>query len=162
MMGDESTMRSDAKNVQANVGRWKGVPQKAGGAIQTGRPARSYEETYTCICCPLGCQLTVMLSQTPAGLDATGVVGYTCRRGKDYARQEATHPSRMVTAAVPVEGRLLPASVKTASPIPKNKMLHVAEEIRRLRLAPPVREGQVVVEDVCETGVPVIATKSVE
>lgn len=161
-MAEEFAGHSDMKNVQASVDRWEGVPQKPAGAIKTGRPARSYEETYTCICCPLGCRLTAMLSQTDSGLDVTGVVGYTCKRGKDYARQEATHPSRMVTAAIPVEERLLPASVKTASPIPKNKVRHAAEELRRLVLTPPVSEGQVVIEDVCGTGVPVVATKSVE
>lgn len=161
-MGERFVVRSDAKNVQAKVDRWEGVPQRPTGAIKTGRPARSYEETYTCICCPLGCRLTVMLSQTDSGLDATGVIGYTCKRGKDYARQEATHPSRMVTAAIPVKGRLLPASVKTAFPIPKNKMQHVAEELRGLILEPPVLEGQVVLKDVCGTGVSVVATKSVK
>ena len=95
----------DGKNVQNNPPRWQGVQSShAGVSVQTALPSRAYEETYTCICCPLGCQLTVMLQQGPAGLDVTGVVGYTCRRGKDYARQEATHPVRMVTAAVPVDG----------------------------------------------------------
>ena len=158
---EDGFMHSDEKNVQASVKKWQGVAPKAGSAIVTGR-SRTYEETYTCICCPLGCQLTVMLSQTDAGLDATGVVGYTCRRGKDYARQEATHPERTVTAAVSVEGRLLPASVKTAAPVPRNSVLRVASELRALRVKPPVREGQVLLEDVCGTGVSVVATKSVD
>ena len=125
-------------------------------------PSRSYEETYTCICCPLGCQLTVMLQQGPAGLDVTGVVGYTCRRGKDYARQEATHPVRMVTAAVPVDGRLCPVSAKTAQPIAKNRMLAALEEIRALRVQPPVREGDILLENVAGTGVALVATKTVQ
>lgn len=162
MSQNDSAMRSDAKNVQASVGKWQGASSRSSRAIATGMPPRTYEETYTCICCPLGCRLTVMLSQTDAGLDATDVVGYTCRRGKDYAQQEATHPARMVTAAVPVEGRLLPASVKTAAPVPKNSMLQVAETLRGLRLTPPVREGQVLIENVCGTGVDVVATKEVD
>ena len=103
----------DGKNVQNNPPRWQGVQSShAGVSVQTGLPSRAYEETYTCICCPLGCQLTVMLQQGPAGLDVTGVVGYTCRRGKDYARQEATHPVRMVTAAVATScSKMLPARV---------------------------------------------------
>ena len=80
-----------------------------------------------------------MLQQGPAGLDVTGVVGYTCRRGKDYARQEATHPVRMVTAAVPVDGRLCPVSAKTAQPIAKNRMLAALEEIRAARAAAGAR-----------------------
>lgn len=156
------TMRSDAKNVQASPQRWQGMASaRPGGPLQTGAPSRAYEETYTCICCPLGCRLTVQLRQGPAGLDALGVVGYTCRRGKDYGRQEATHPVRMVTAVVPVQGRLCPASVKTAEPIPKNLMRAALDEIRALNPAPPVREGQALIADVANTGIAVVATKSV-
>ncbi|RDB58407.1 DUF1667 domain-containing protein [Slackia isoflavoniconvertens] len=153
----------DGKNVQNNPPRWQGVQSShAGVSVQTGLPSRSYEETYTCICCPLGCQLTVMLQQGPAGLDVTGVVGYTCRRGKDYARQEATHPVRMVTAAVPVDGRLCPVSAKTAQPIAKNRMLAALEEIRALRVQPPVHEGDILLENVAGTGVALVATKTVQ
>ncbi len=153
----------DGKNVQNMPPRWQGVQSsRSNGPIQTGAPLREYEETYTCICCPLGCRLTVMLQQGPAGLDVTGVVGYTCRRGKDYARQEATHPVRMVTAAVPVEGRLCPVSAKTAQPIAKNRMLAALEEIRALHVQPPVREGDTLLENVAGTGVALVATKAIE
>lgn len=156
-------VRSDAKNVQAKAPRWAGVaPSADHGVVRTGMPARAYEETYTCICCPLGCRLTVMLTQTDAGLDASGVVGYKCKRGKDYARQEATHPVRMVTAAVPVRGRLCPVSVKTQRPVPKNRMQEVLERIRAAQATPPVREGDTVLSDVCGTGIAVVATKTVE
>ncbi len=151
------------KNVQNQPPRWQGVSQhRENGPLQTGAPARSFEETYTCICCPLGCQLTAMLTQGPAGLDVTGVVGYICRRGKDYARQEATHPVRMVTVAVPVEDRLRPVSAKTAQPIAKDRMRAVLDEIEALALHPPVREGDVLIENVAGTGVALVATKTVE
>lgn len=158
----ETFLRSDVKNVQAASPRWEGVASsRSGGALQTGRPERTYEETYTCICCPLGCRLTVMLAQGDAGLDTIGVVGYKCKRGKDYARQEATHPVRMVTAAVLVEGRLCPVSVKTERPVPKNRIMQVAAALSEACVAPPVHAGDVVLADVCGTGVDVIATKTV-
>ena len=153
----------EKKNVQNQPPRWRGVAERRKeGPVQTGTPTRAYEEVYTCICCPLGCRLTVMLQQGPAGLDVTGVVGYTCRRGKDYARQEATHPVRMVTAAVPVEGRLRPVSAKTAQPIAKDRMRAALEEIRALRVQPPVREGDTLLENVAGTGIALVATKTVE
>lgn len=156
-------LRSDAKNVQAASPRWKGlVSSRPEGPLQTGRPERTFEEAYTCICCPLGCRLTVMLAQGEAGLDTLGVVGYKCKRGKDYARQEATRPVRMVTAAVGVEGRLRPVSVKTERPVPKNLVLQVAAALGATRVSPPVHEGDVVLADVCGTGVDAIATKTVE
>ncbi len=159
---EQPFLRSDAKNVQAAAPRWTGVASsRPGGQLRTGRPARTYEETYTCICCPLGCRLTVMMSQGDAGLDTLGVVGYKCKRGKDYARQEATHPVRMITAAVPVEGRLCPVSVKTAAPIPKNLIRRALAELQNLRVPAPVHEGDVVLADICATGTPVVATKTV-
>ena len=150
------------KNVQNQPPRWQGVQGGEEPSLNMGAPARSYEEQYTCICCPLGCQLTVMLQQGEGGLDVTGVVGYTCRRGKDYARQEATHPVRMITVAVPVEGRLSPVSAKTAQPIAKNCMQAALRQIRGLRVAPPVREGDVLLENLANTGIPLVATKTVE
>lgn len=159
---ERAFLRSDVKNVQADAPRWGGVASsRPGGPLKTGRPERTFEETYTCICCPLGCRLTVMLSQSDEGLDTLGVVGYKCKRGKDYARQEATHPVRMVTASVPVEGRLSPVSVKTAQPVPKNKIMQVAAVLAAARVQPPVREGDVVVADICDTGIDAIATKTV-
>lgn len=150
------------KNVQNQPPRWQGVAERReDGPIQTGVPTRAYEETYTCICCPLGCRLTAMLSQGPAGLDVTGVVGYTCRRGKDYARQEATHPVRMLTVAVSVEGRLCPVSAKTAQPIAKDRLLAALEQARALRVLPPVREGATLLDNIADTGVALVATKTV-
>ena len=71
---------------------------------------------------------------------------------QSYARQEATHPVRMVTAAVPVDGRLCPVSAKTAQPIAKNRMLAALEEIRALRVQPPVREATSLLENCCRHG----------
>lgn len=158
----ETFLRSDVKNVQAASVRWEGVASsRQGAALQTGRPGRTYEETYTCICCPLGCRLTVLLAQGDAGLDTLGVVGYKCKRGKDYARQEATHPVRMVTAAVSVAERLCPVSVKTERPVPKNRIMQVVAALGEACVTAPVHEGDVVLADVCGTGIDAIATKTV-
>lgn len=165
--------RSDMKNVQANpthsaapgatgVSGASGLPHVYESKMPTGTAGRVHEETYTCICCPLGCELTVMLEQQSGGLVVRGVVGYTCRRGKTYAEQEAIHPERMVTVALPVVGRLCPVSAKTQRPIPKNRMMAALEELRAVEVRPPVREGQVLVCDLCGTGVDVVATKSIE
>ena len=99
--------------------------------------------TFTCICCPLGCQLEAAFDERGGVAE---VSGNTCGRGAEYAKREATAPERMVTAVLPVEGCLEPVSVKTASPV---------------HLAAPVAAGDVVVADACGTGVDVVATKSV-
>ena len=47
-----------------------------------------------CTSCPMGCPITVELSD--AG-EVTSVTGNTCARGKAYAITECTAPMRMLT-----------------------------------------------------------------
>ena len=113
---------------------------------------------YTCICCPLGCRIEVALDENG---QVSEVSGYTCKRGADYAAQEAVAPERMVTAVLCVSGCLEPVSVKTQRPVPKAAMKDVLAAVAALRLAAPVAAGDVLIEDVCGTGVAVVATKRV-
>ena len=113
---------------------------------------------YTCICCPLGCRVEVALDENG---QVSEVSGYTCKRGADYAAQEAVAPERMVTAVLPVSGCLETVSAKTQRPVPKAAMKDVLAAVAALRLDAPVAAGDVLIEDVCGTGVAVVATKSV-
>ena len=113
---------------------------------------------YTCICCPLGCRIEVALDENG---QVSEVSGYTCKRGADYAAQEAVAPERMVTAVLCVSGCLEPVSVKTQRPVPKAAMKDVLAAVAALRLDAPVAAGDVLIEDGCGTGVAVVATKSV-
>lgn len=116
------------------------------------------EQNITCINCPVGCRMTVQLSDNG---EVLSVSGNTCPRGDKYARQECTAPERMITAVIPVAGSETPLSVKTASPVPKKLIPDVMAELRRVRLSAPVRLGQIVLPDVLGTGVDVVATRDV-
>ena len=108
--------------------------------------------------CPLGCNLTVEMD----GGQVVSVNGNTCKRGDDYARKELTDPRRIVTSTVPVAGGNLPVvSVKTASDIPKGKIRECLCALKGVTLTAPVQIGDVIVENVADTGVDVIATKSI-
>ena len=111
-----------------------------------------------CIGCPLGCNLTVEMD----GAQVVSVNGNTCKRGDDYARKELTDPRRIVTSTVPVTGGNLPVvSVKTVSDIPKGKIRECLCALKGVTLTAPVQIGDVIVENVADTGVDVIATKSI-
>ena len=111
-----------------------------------------------CIGCPLGCNLTVEMD----GGQVVSVNGNTCKPGDDYARKELTDPRRIVTSTVPVAGGNLPVvSVKTASDIPKGKIRECLCALKGVTLTAPVQIGDVIVENVADTGVDVIATKSI-
>ena len=115
------------------------------------------EQTITCINCPVGCRMTVSLSDTGEFLSVTG---NTCPRGAKYAQQECTLPERMITAVIPVAGSETPLSVKTASPVPKKLISSVIDELARVQVSLPVTIGQIVLPDVLNTVVDIIATRS--
>ncbi len=111
-----------------------------------------------CIGCPLGCPLTVEMK----GTEVVSVTGNTCPNGDRYARKEVTDPRRTVTSTVRVLGGSLPVvSVKTAQDIPKNKIFDCMQELATIRVKAPVQEGYVIVSNIANTGVSVIATKEI-
>lgn len=111
----------------------------------------------TCIRCPMGCQLTVTVDG-----DNVTVEGNTCPRGADYGKNEAVNPVRTVTSSIKVEGGELPlVSVKTRGDIPKGKIFDVMAEIRAAAVKAPVSTGDVLIKNIAETGVSIVATKTV-
>lgn len=112
---------------------------------------------FTCIRCPMGCDLDVAIE----GGEVTAVSGATCGRGVKYAREEAISPTRTVTALVEVMGSVEPLSVKTADPIPKDRVIDLLHVLAAIRLDGPVHIGDVVLADACGTGVDVVATKEI-
>ena len=116
------------------------------------------EQTLTCIGCPMGCRLRVTLEDG----QVTAVDGAACGRGAVYARQECVCPTRHISTLARVQGRREPLSVKTAQPIPKAMIFACVEEIHRICVTPPVKIGDVIVENVCSTGVDVVATMEVK
>ena len=64
------------------------------------------EQQITCINCPVGCRLQVVLENG----QVVSVSGNSCKRGETYAKQECTAPTRMVTAAVPLQIRKSPGA----------------------------------------------------
>lgn len=114
--------------------------------------------TLTCIGCPMGCQIEVELDDSGNFVDSKG---WSCNIGKRYAQEEVTAPVRTVTALMEIEDRVEPLSVKTARPIPKEKIFESLSQIKITRIQAPVHIGDVVIEDICDTGIPVVATKNV-
>ena len=111
-----------------------------------------------CICCPMGCRMTV--EKTAEGYLVTG---NTCPRGKAYAIDEMTAPKRMVTSSVPVTGgNYKMVSVKTAVSIPKELIFKALDSLKGVRMTAPVKEGDVVVRNTAGSGVDFIATRNVD
>jgi len=108
-----------------------------------------------CIVCPNGCRMTVD--------DAGHVTGNTCVRGERYAVKESTHPTRVLTTTVRLEGAtLVRLPVKTREDIPKEKLFCAMRALNGVTVKAPVRRGDVVLENVAGTGVDVIACRDAE
>ena len=87
------------------------------------------------------------------------VEGNFCKRGVTYANDECTNPKRTVTSTVIcADGSVV--SVKTENTIPKEKMFDVMIEINRAHPEGNVNIGDIIVENVCGTGVNVVATSN--
>lgn len=110
----------------------------------------------TCIICPRGCALKVEIN----GGNIT-VTGNSCPKGRQYAVDECTNPTRTVTSSVRVENREdTMVSVKTASPVPKDKIFEVMRLIRAKSVCAPVGIGDIIIKDVFGTNI--VATKNIE
>jgi CxxC motif-containing protein len=108
---------------------------------------------FTRIVCPLGCSIEVEMENGKV----LGVTGHTCPRGQEWAIEEVTSPKRVVMSVVPVGGGALPTvSVKTAEPIPKEKIPGLMKFLAGLRLKAPIEIGQVVAE---WEGIKIVATR---
>ena len=132
-------------------------------AAEAGKNATVYikqteERRLTCIICPKGCSLRVRLE---AGR-VTLVEGNHCKRGAQYAEKEVTNPTRTVTTTIPIRGgceKIL--SVKTRTDIPKAKVQACVQALKNVTAEAPVQIGDVILSDVAETGVDIIATKEI-
>ncbi|NLJ47452.1 MAG: DUF1667 domain-containing protein [Treponema sp.] len=116
-------------------------------------------EELICITCPLGCRLTVE-RLAEGGLS---VSGNRCTRGARYAEEELLAPKRVVTAtcrALPADRCRVP--VRTASPFPKDRVEDLIRELYSLEVRLPVKRGDVLIPDALGTGIPVIATRTLE
>lgn len=114
---------------------------------------------FTCVSCPIGCDLDVAVDDEGA---VASVAGNTCKRGITYAIDEVTDPKRVLTSLVRVDGRTMPASVRSASAVPKALIPDCIEALRSVDIMPPVRIGDVILANVCGTGVDVIATRNMD
>ncbi len=111
---------------------------------------------FTCIICPNGCKVTIA--------DDGTISGNKCPRGLVYVKQESTNPIRTVTSTVKVIGcpSCRVVTVKTEQAIPKEKVFDVMKEINKASVSLPVKMHQIIISNVCGTGVNVIATKEIE
>ena len=111
---------------------------------------------YTCIICPNSCRITVA-----EGADGLVITGHKCKRGITFATNEHTTPTRMLTSTVKIDGaRMKRLPVATTGEVPKAKLFACQSALMSLLVRAPVKCGDVVLRDICGTGIDAIATRT--
>lgn len=104
--------------------------------------------------CPKGCHLKVDEE------NGYKVSGNACEKGAEYGKEELVDPRRVITSTVKVTGGLYPrCPVKTAEPIPKGLIFEAMKLLDGVELKAPVHMGDVVIADICGTGIPFVAAR---
>ena len=96
-------------------------------------------------------------------VEVRSVTGNSCLRGDTFAHQELTCPMRVLTTTVAVSGgdeALL--LVRTAEAIPLALHAQAMDLIRSLVVDAPVRMGDVVLENLLNTNIDLIASMDID
>ena len=108
-----------------------------------------------CICCPMGCHLSV-------DIDNKIVKGNTCRRGEVYGLNEVINPVRVITSTVKIKSASLPVlPVKTNGAIPK-LTFQAMKIINSITVLAPIKLGDIIIKNILNTGIDLVATRSME
>ncbi len=106
-----------------------------------------------CIVCPRGCHIQVSGDGSMSG--------YMCKRGPEYVKTELVAPMRIVTSTVKTIFSDMPRiPVKTDKPIPKGMIMDCMREIDKVMIKKPMKIGDVVIENILDTGANIVLTRS--
>lgn len=115
---------------------------------------------FYCTVCPSECHLMVTLDEAGS---VVSVAGNNCPRGERFGHQEATCPMRVLASTARLKGAqtgepLIP--VRTREAIPLSLQAQAMDAIREVCMTAPVKMGDIVLANVCDTGVDVVASCS--
>ena len=112
------------------------------------------EREIVCIVCPNGCRIACR-----KGENGWTFSGERCKRGAAYAAAEMTRPMRSLTTSVKTIFPDAPVvSVRTNGEIEKALIPQALDALKSVRIEERIRLGDVVLKNVCGSGVDVICT----
>lgn len=114
-----------------------------------------------CIVCPKGCRLAIIKDEKSES--GYRVEGNTCSRGEKYGIKELTNPTRVVTSTVKLDSKNLKRlPVRTNGDIPKDMIFDCMKIINSVEVKAKVKVGQIIVKNLLETGIDLVASRSVD
>ena len=113
---------------------------------------------FICVVCPISCPVNAEWNDT----ELLSIDHAQCKLAWEFIGSEIFDPRRTVTSTVLVEGAGLPlVSVKTDSPVPKDRVMDVMDRLADVVVRAPVGIGEVLVPDILGTGSNIVATREV-
>ena len=107
--------------------------------------------------CPLGCEVRVMSDESG---QITEILDNKCAKGEKYAKDEFTHPLRVLTSTVAIEGaQFARLPVRTSDFIPKDRMFDCMKEIEKMKAKAPIKLGDKIIKNILGLGVNIVATR---
>lgn len=117
---------------------------------------RTITRKLSCIVCPMSCSGTVEIADGKI----VNMVGFSCERGRAYAKSEVTAPKRVLTTTVKLNGgRLHLLPVVSRQPLPKEKIFACVRCLAAVEAQAPVKEGDVIAADILGLGVDIVASR---
>lgn len=106
-----------------------------------------------CIVCPRGCHLNV-------NEETLEVSGNACPKGADYGKTEVSAPMRTITGSVAVVGGIhARLAVRSNVAVPKSKIFEIMDVLHGFSVNAPVKRGQLLIKNVCDTGADIISSR---
>lgn len=107
----------------------------------------------------MGCRLTIVedLNSEKGYI----VQGNSCKKGGEYGIKEIINPTRVLTSTVKIKkAHLERMPVVTKGGIPKDKMFECMKEINSVEIEAPVKVGDIIIENILNTGINLVASRS--
>jgi Uncharacterized protein with conserved CXXC pairs len=112
-------------------------------------------KNLVCVVCPTGCRIDVCIEDGCI----SRIEGNKCKRGAEYVLAECTNPLRTLTSIVRVvDGKQPVAPVKSDKPVPKAFIFECMKEINKCRPHAPLKIGDIIIENILDTGANIVAT----
>ena len=91
------------------------------------------------------------------------IEGNNCKKGIKFAEKELANPVRILTTTISIDSKKLERlPVRSSAPAPKDKIRQMVNEVKKIKVKPPVKMGDVIAGNFLDTGVDIISSITVE
>ncbi len=110
-----------------------------------------------CIACPVGCDVLVEFEDRTK--EIISFTGNECKRGARFIKEEIKSPMRLLTTTIKTDSKDFPRlPVRSSVPVPKEKMMEIIRQVKKIKASLPVKSGQVLFKNIMGTGADIISS----